>query len=215
MDNIDPSLCTHIIYSFAVLDPVTHLIKSQDPWLDQAPMENFRKFTSLKESHPDVKFLLALGGWLDSSFPKYSVLLASKGRISIFVAHAVTFLQEYGFDGLDVDYEYPTWAGHGHDAPDTDRKGFTDLIKKLKSSFEPLGLELTAAVPANKEIIDQGYEVAEISNHLDAVHLMAYDMHSSGDTTVLHHAPLYGPDGDTLTVDYRLVVIIHLYSMHS
>ena len=135
--------------------------------------------------------------------PKYSVLLASSSKISKFVAHAVTFLQEFGFDGLDVDYEYPTWDGHGHDAPDTDRQGFTDLIKQLKTAFEPLGLELTAAVPALKEIIDQGYEVEEISKHLDAVHLMAYDMHSSWDTTVLHHAPLYGQEGDTKTVDLR------------
>ena len=203
MDDINSSLCTHIIYSFVVLDPVTHLIKSQDPWLDQAPTENFRKFTSLKKLHPDVKFLVALGGWLDSSIPKYSVLLANSTKISKFVAHAVTFLQKYEFDGLDVDYEYPAWDGHGHDAPDTDRKGFTDLIKQLSDAFKPLGLQLTAAVPANKDVMDEGYEVAEISKHLDAIHLMSYDMHSSWDNHVFHHAPLFGEERDPKTVHKR------------
>jgi chitinase len=35
--NIDPSLCTHINYGFAVLDPTTLLIKSHDPWADLDP----------------------------------------------------------------------------------------------------------------------------------------------------------------------------------
>lgn len=32
--NIDPKLCTHIIYSFAGLDNTTFEMKPLDPWLD-------------------------------------------------------------------------------------------------------------------------------------------------------------------------------------
>lgn len=32
--DIDPKLCTHIIYSFAGLDNVTYEMKPLDPWLD-------------------------------------------------------------------------------------------------------------------------------------------------------------------------------------
>ena len=34
VENIDPMLCTHIIYAFAELDNVTHSIQSQDSELD-------------------------------------------------------------------------------------------------------------------------------------------------------------------------------------
>ena len=34
VENIDPMLCTHIIYAFARLDNVTHSIQSLDPFLD-------------------------------------------------------------------------------------------------------------------------------------------------------------------------------------
>ena len=68
VDDIQPSLCTHIIYSFVVLDPKTHLIKIHDDWLD-VQLGNIKKFTRLKTSHPGVKFLVALGGWTDSRTP--------------------------------------------------------------------------------------------------------------------------------------------------
>jgi chitinase len=34
VENIDPMMCTHIIYAFAVLDNITHSIQSQDSELD-------------------------------------------------------------------------------------------------------------------------------------------------------------------------------------
>ena len=114
MDDIDPTLCTHIVYSFAVLDSNNHVLKAHDPWLDLDRSGGFRgwnlggfsKFTALKKKNPNVKFMLALGGWKDSEVSKYSKLLASEEKIDNFVRHAVKFLQRYGFDGLDLDFKY-------------------------------------------------------------------------------------------------------------
>ena len=77
---------------------------------------------------------MALGGWNDSTKRKYSELLADPGKIARFVEHSVKFVQEYGFDGLDLDYEYPNYDGHGHDAPESDRRGFTELCQKLSEA---------------------------------------------------------------------------------
>ena len=68
VEDIDTSLCTHIMYSFVVLDPSSHLIKIHDDWLD-VQLGNLRKFTNLKAANPNVKFMLALGGWTDSRKP--------------------------------------------------------------------------------------------------------------------------------------------------
>ena len=110
VEDIDASLCSHIIYSFVVLDANTHLIKIHDQWLD-IDLGNINKFIGLKGTNPDVKLLVALGGWNDSRTSKYSELLADPAKRAAFVADAVNFIQRYGFDGLDLDYEYPGYDG--------------------------------------------------------------------------------------------------------
>ena len=56
------------------------------------------------------------------------------------------------------------------------------------------------AVSAAKSIINDGYEIAEVSKHLDAVHLMSYDLHGQWEQRTNHHAPLYA--NDSLSVDF-------------
>jgi chitinase len=114
------------------------------------------------------------------------------------VADTVIFLEEWGFDGLDLDYEYPVDVG----GVLTDKAGFTAWVRELRAAFQPKGWELTAAVSANATKVDTGYEVSEISEMLDAIHLMTYDLHGSWENQVGHHATLHGAAGDLLTIDY-------------
>lgn len=196
VSDIQPDLCTHIIYSFMVLDNTTHTVRSNDPDLD-IEKGNLRTFTKIRDNHPGVKLLLALGGWTDSRIPGlYSTLLASPTKRSQFVEHTVQFLEEWQMDGLDLDYEYPVDVG----GVQTDREGFTALVRELREAFNPRGWELTSAVSASTAKVDKGYQVPELSSLLDAVHLMTYDLHGSWEPQVAHHAPLYGEQGDLLTV---------------
>ena len=44
-----PSLCTHVIYAFAILDPTTYTMAMADTWLDPVSgLGNYKKFTALK-----------------------------------------------------------------------------------------------------------------------------------------------------------------------
>lgn len=54
-----------------------------------------------------VKVLLGLGGWNDSSGDKYSRLVNSPSHRRTFVVHALDFIEQFEFDGLDLDWEYP------------------------------------------------------------------------------------------------------------
>lgn len=54
-----------------------------------------------------IKVSLAIGGWNDSAGDKYSKLVNDAGARARFVEHVVSFLEKYGFDGLDLDWEYP------------------------------------------------------------------------------------------------------------
>ena len=85
VEDIDVTKCTHVIYSFVILDD------SHDPWLD-IDLGNINKFLQLKAINPNVKLLVALGGWNDSRLPKYSIMLADQAKRTAFVNNAVEFI---------------------------------------------------------------------------------------------------------------------------
>ncbi|KZR97519.1 Uncharacterized protein APZ42_007558 [Daphnia magna] len=99
--------------------------------------------------------MIAIGGWNDSNdgTGKYSKLVASSTNINTFVNSAVAFLQLYKFDGLDLDWEYPSTAA--------DKVGFANLIVALKNAFLPFGFLLSAAVPASQFTIDAGTKTTQ------------------------------------------------------
>ena len=101
--DIDSTLCTHIVYGFAVLDDVQLILKPHDTWAD---LDNkfYEKVTELKSK--GKKVTLALGGWNDSK-EKYSRLVGSATSRKNFIDHVVPFIKKYNFDGLDLDWEYP------------------------------------------------------------------------------------------------------------
>ena len=54
-----------------------------------------------------IRTLVALGGWNDSEGNKYSRMVATKASRTKFIASALQFIEKYGFEGLDLDWEYP------------------------------------------------------------------------------------------------------------
>lgn len=103
-DDIDSRLCTHIVYGFAVLDYTELTIRTHDSWAD---IDNKFYERVAGYQRKGVNVTLALGGWNDSQGDKYSRLVRSPGARKRFVENAVQFLEKYGFNGLDLDWEYP------------------------------------------------------------------------------------------------------------
>ncbi len=150
---IDSSLCTHYIYAFARLNDVTWEIQILDQYAD-ITLGGYSKFNAMKQQNPGLKTMIAIGGWTDSQTDgtgpgKYSQLVSDPQKIDTFVNSVMTFLNTYGFDGLDLDWEYPG------EYPE-DKKGFTDLCKALRAAFTSKGYLLSAAVSAQEEEILKG-----------------------------------------------------------
>ena len=133
----------------------------------------------MKQANSALKTLLAIGGWNESLDSKYSTMLASPTLRAGFVSGAVQFLQQHGFDGLDLDYEYPTAADKPH---------FAAWVSELRAAFQPLGLLLSAAVPTHSYKIDAGYDVPAVAAALDFINVMVYDMHGPWEASADNHA---------------------------
>ncbi|CAG9817878.1 unnamed protein product [Phaedon cochleariae] len=190
LSNIDPTLCTHIIYTFVGIT-TNGQVTSLDPSLDYNS-GNLNKFTALKTVNPKLKTLLAIGGWSEGS-TKYSTVAASAELRAVFIQSALDIVQTYGFDGFDLDWEYP--AQRGGSAADV--ANFATLIKEFRETFDKHGLLLSAAVAAPLGLVEISYDVPSLSKYLDFINVMAYDLHASWDGVLGHNAPLYASSVDT------------------
>jgi len=178
--------------------------------------------------------MISLGGGRDfnDGTNKYSKLVANTTKIATFVSSVMTFLQKYGFDGLDIDWEHPTAA--------TDKAGYVSLTKALRKAFNPKGYLLSAAVPAiarqvasgrsitklpvGKAIycckhefpIIVGYDLPALSKTLDFMNLMTYDMHGTWEPTADNIAPLYQRPWDVKmkTTNDVIDYIVNYYISH-
>lgn len=149
MDNIDPNLCTDLVYSFAILDGQNYdsiVVQNKEVDIDY---RGYVKFNALKTRNPRLKTFIALGGWIDSHDPsdKYYKMATDSVKRASFVASVVRFLQLYGFDGFDVDWEYPSFPA--------EKVGFAALLRELRQAFGTRYL-LSVAVAASKSVIDAG-----------------------------------------------------------
>jgi len=144
-----------------------------------------------------VKVMLSIGGWEDSkNFPEVASTDAGRAQ---FAHSCVDQIRTYGFDGIDIDWEYPGYADH-RGTPE-DKQNFTRLLRVVRDSLQSYGTltgreyPLTAALPASASALTN-YEMDKLAVILDQLNVMTYDFNGPWDPLSGHNAPLYAPQPD-------------------
>ncbi len=169
----DPNLLTHANYAFGHVSDTFDGVRVSNP-------ERLHKLVALKEQNPDFKVLISIGGWGSGRF---SEMAASEEFRRSFAKDARRVVDEFGLDGIDIDWEYPTSDAAGISSSPNDTKNFTLLMRDLREAIGPDKL-LTLASAANANYVD----FRAINPYVDFVNIMAYDMDQTGHR---HHSALY------------------------
>ena len=148
----------------------------------------YRRFTALRKKYPHIKTLLSVGGWAEGG-KKYSEMVSVQSRRHTFINSVIQWVQTYGFDGFDLDWEYPAAFDRGGTAKD--KENFLDLVREMKSVFNTYRMILSAAVPVSKFRVQDGYEIEELGKLLDFVNVMTYDLRGNWAGFSDVHSPLY------------------------
>ena len=157
----DPSLLTHINYSFA------H-IKNDFESLDIKTESRLIQIAALKKKNPNLKVVLSIGGWEAGNF---SEMAADDNHRKNFCKNCRTAVNKYNLDGIDLDWEYPTSSSAGISSSPDDTKNFTQLVKDLRTTLGSDKL-ITMASSASAKYVD----FKSVIGYLNWVNLMTYDM---------------------------------------
>ncbi|BFZ21711.1 hypothetical protein BsWGS_24750 [Bradybaena similaris] len=183
--DIDPNICTHLIYAFGRLDAATRQLAANEPAFEEGSGQIYSQFNGLKSRNPQLKTLLSIGGQGEHTW-EFQQVTETDDILQTFATTAVNFLRSRGFDGLDVDWEYPNF--------DT-KFTFVRLLQALRKAFDADTREpkllLTFAGAAGQWNIDPGYDVPEIARYVDFANLMTYDYTDKLATVAAFNSPLY------------------------
>ncbi|XP_058054145.1 acidic mammalian chitinase [Anopheles bellator] len=204
IEHIDPTLCTHLMYGFFGIneDATVRLI---DPYLDLEDnwgRGHIKRFVALKNVVPGLKTLAAIGGWNEGS-RKFSKMAASGELRKRFTDDAIAFCQRHGFDGIDLDWEYPAQRDGN---PLIDRANHAQLVEEMREAFDRHGLLLTAAVASVEFSAGLSYDIPRIAKSFHFLNVMVYDMHGAWENHAGINAPLFAGLADQTATDRQLNV---------
>lgn len=154
---------THINYAFALPTATGGLQPIENAW-------KLQSLVSLAHAR-NVKVLIAVGGWNNGDDGAFESLAANSGYRTNFVNALINFVNQYGLDGVDIDWEYPDAGASANN--------YAALMSQLSTEMHNRGKLLTAAVVG----INGSSILSSVFNAVDFLNLMAYDYNNYDHST--------------------------------
>lgn len=172
---------THINYGHARFED-----KKAGTGLVVANTDYLKRLAAYKTKYPKLKILLMVGGW-GKQADGFSMMARDPDKRKAFCQNCAKICDEYGIDGVDLDWEYPGYGAKDGDYTNgystEDEKNFTLLVKELR---EALGINRLISYAASDSGKYMDHKAA--LEYVDYINVMTYSM---GDPPYRHNSPLY------------------------
>jgi chitinase len=174
---INYQLYTHLCHAFVVADETGKI----------RPSKTCPSRQLVADAHKaGVRILLSLGGWgWDKQF---AAIVSNAEAEDRFVKSVLAILDEFDYDGIDLDWEYP----------DTKEEvvGFDRLSRRFRKELDALGqkkgrrLLQTMAASANPSTL-KWLSNKLLLDTMDWINVMTYDYTGDWTSYAGHHSPLF------------------------
>lgn len=206
---IPVQMLSHLIISFGYISQEYKITN-----MDGISPDLYKIVGDLKQRNPKLKIMIALGGWTfndpgawQSVFP---TMVSNQANRKTFIDNLLGFLSEYGYDGVDFDWEYPGADDRG--GSDSDGANYAQLLKELKEVIAASGRDylVTFTSPTSYWYL-RHFDLKAMADNVDWINLMAYDLHGVWDgenpigNHILAHTNLTGID-EALNLFWRVDV---------
>ncbi len=134
-----------------------------------------------------VKLMASIGGWsMCKHFPEMAADPVKRQR---FLDDCAT-LMDMGFDGIDLDWEYPNNPGMNiENYGPQDYENFALLVEAIRQTIGPDKL-ITAAFSASPDNL-QGFDWGRLAQSMDYFNMMTYDFVGGWADETGHNSGLY------------------------
>ena len=168
LQSVDFGVVTHVCYAFAIPTAEGGLLELENP--DTAR-------TLIHSTHESgAKVLLSVGGWSYHDTPLEGVFMeaASTGAgVERLVQSITAMCEEYGFDGVDMDWEHPRVDGSSASQYE---KLMLALAERLHAEDKLLTAAVLSGATADGNIYyDAAAHTNAVLNAVDFINVMAYD----------------------------------------
>jgi len=180
MVDVDPTYVTHINFAFGHVNDCFNGIRI-------ANEELLVNIVALKQQKPELKILLSIGGWGSGNF---SEMAAEEYLRKAFAVDCKRVIDQFGLDGIDIDWEYPTTGMAGISYSPDDDKNFVLLCREIRNQIGWDKLLTYASANNARYVLWE-----ETMPYMDFVNVMSYDLENKrAGEAPMHHSPLFLSD---------------------
>lgn len=133
----------------------------------------------LKTSYPGLRINVAIGGWAFNDPPThdyFSDMASTRSNRQKLMFSLVAYLEKYGLDGVDIEWEYPAALDRGGQPADTNN--LVLLMSEIREAFgrHNPGWEATVTFPTSYWYL-RGFDLPGLQRYVSFSNLMSYDLH--------------------------------------